>query len=88
MMAACRAAGRHARHRLHDALSPAAPGFRAGSWPKGRSGGRLQARAQYGFLLKPDRQTWRVDRGRLGGGPLMDVGSHAIDLLCYVTGAR
>jgi 1,5-anhydro-D-fructose reductase (1,5-anhydro-D-mannitol-forming) len=47
----------------------------------------LQARAQYGFLLKPDRQTWRVDRGVAGGGPLMDVGSHAIDLLCYITGA-
>jgi 1,5-anhydro-D-fructose reductase (1,5-anhydro-D-mannitol-forming) len=54
---------------------------------EGAIGQPLQARVQNGFLLKPERQTWRVDRALAGGGPLMDVGSHAIDLLCYVTGA-
>ena len=56
----------------------------------GAIGRPLQARVQNGFALRPERQTWRIDQAAAGGGPLMDVGSHALDLLCYVlrTGVR
>ncbi len=56
----------------------------------GAIGTPLQARVQNGFALRLERQTWRIDQTTAGGGPLMDVGSHALDLLCYVlrTGVR
>ncbi|HMA35873.1 MAG TPA: Gfo/Idh/MocA family oxidoreductase [Chloroflexia bacterium] len=87
MVDACRSAGVllgtafmmrfHPLHRqVHDLIAG------------GAIGTPLQARVQNGFGLQPQRQTWRVDRRASGGGPLMDVGSHAVDLLCYVTGAR
>jgi predicted dehydrogenase len=44
-----------------------------------------QARAQHLMGLAPERQTWRLDAGA-GGGALFDVGSHAVDLLTYLTG--
>jgi 1,5-anhydro-D-fructose reductase (1,5-anhydro-D-mannitol-forming) len=87
MLEACRAAGvllgtafMMRYHPLHE-------------WAReqvaaGAIGVPLQARVQNGFGLRPERQTWRMDKAAAGGGPLMDVGSHAIDLLCYVTRAR
>lgn len=67
-------------HPLHQAARAAVAA--------GTLGTPLQARAQFCFGLKPERQTWRLDRAASGGGPLMDVGSHALDLICFITGAR
>ena len=35
---------------------------------------------------KDDPYAWRIDPARGGGGPLMDVGSHSLDLLIYLFG--
>ena len=85
MIAACRAAGvllgtafMMRYHPLHQAVRELIA--------TGTLGRLLQARVQYGFELRPGRQTWRIDEAISGGGPIMDVGSHAIDLLTLVTG--
>lgn len=86
MIAACRQAGVHLGtafmmrfHPVHQAIHQLVAA--------GTIGTPLQARVQFGFELKPGRQTWRMDQAAAGGGPLMDVGSHAVDLLSFVTGA-
>lgn len=87
MLEACRAAGvllgtafMMRFHPIHQAIRDLIA--------HGHIGRPLQARVQNAFFLRPERQTWRIDQEASGGGPLMDVGSHAVDLLCFVTGAR
>jgi 1,5-anhydro-D-fructose reductase (1,5-anhydro-D-mannitol-forming) len=87
MLEACRAAGvllgtafMMRFHPIHQAIRDLIA--------QGHIGRPLQARVQNAFFLRPERQTWRIDQEASGGGPLMDVGSHAVDLLCFVTGAR
>ena len=40
------------------------------------------------FTLWLPGGNWRLDRARAGGGCLMDMGVHVIDLFCFVTGMR
>ena len=37
-------------------------------------------------LQPTDTKYWRTIKARAGGGPLMDLGSHYLDLLCYFLG--
>ena len=86
MIAACAEAGvqlgtafmmrYHPAHRqIHDLVR------------QGALGTLHQVRVQFAFYLAAERQTWRLDE-RLGGGPLLDVGSHAVDLIAWLTGQR
>jgi len=46
----------------------------------------IQARASFLKSYNIQDGIWRRDPTRAGGGVLMDMGSHAIDLLCYILG--
>ena len=84
MVAACRTAGVRLGTAFMMRFHPAHVQIRD-LIAAGELGTIYQARAQFAFELSPARRTWRLD-ATAGGGPLLDVGSHAIDLISYVTG--
>ena len=51
----------------------------------GELGTIVSARVQFGWWFPPREGAWRHDP-KMGGGPLWDVGSHAIDLLEFLLG--
>ncbi|MDA8211910.1 MAG: Gfo/Idh/MocA family oxidoreductase [Clostridia bacterium] len=55
---------------------------------EGAIGRLVAARVDFCFLLDTRRSQWRLEKAIGGGGPVMDVGIHAIDLLRYVTGSE
>ena len=46
----------------------------------------VKARAQWNFWYPPKKGLWRQDRSLGGGGCLMDVGIHCVDLLRFMVG--
>lgn len=49
----------------------------------------INFRAQYfhtGYLNPEKPMSWRLDQGTSGGGALVDLGSHVIDLMLYLAG--
>jgi predicted dehydrogenase len=52
----------------------------------GRFGDIIEARATIFKGLPIEDDAWRVKKELGGGGPLMDLGAHTIDLLTYLTG--
>ncbi len=49
----------------------------------------INFRAQYfhtGYLNPDKPMSWRLDQGASGGGALVDLGSHVIDLMLYLAG--
>lgn len=48
----------------------------------------VSCRAQLTCWLPPESKNWRLQKSLSGGGPLMDMGVHCIDLLQYLTGSR
>lgn len=49
----------------------------------------INFRAQYfhtGYLNPDKPMSWRLDQGTSGGGALVDLGSHVIDLMLYLAG--
>lgn len=68
-------------------------------WPKavkmkeliraGAIGKPVSARVRVGRYYNPapeDPKYWRVEMARSGGGSLQDVGSHRLDVMCYLLG--
>ena len=53
---------------------------------EGRFGEIIEARATIFKGLPITDDAWRVKKELGGGGPLMDLGAHSIDLLTYLTG--
>lgn len=54
----------------------------------GKLGQIVSIRAQLACLLPPDTPNWRLDAETAGGGALMDMGIHCIDLASYLLDAR
>lgn len=52
----------------------------------GRIGRIVSARINFSSFSPPGPEQWRHDRTQSGGGPLMDLGSHCLDLLMYLCG--
>ena len=52
----------------------------------GRIGKVVSARINFSSYAPPRAGEWRRDKARSGGGPLMDLGSHCLDLLMYFCG--
>jgi len=52
---------------------------------KGALGRLLMVRAQVGMWYPPS-DNWRLDPAMAGGGVLMDLGPHALDILCQLGG--
>lgn len=84
MIAACRAAGVLLGTAFQMRFHPAHREIQA-MVQDGVFGEIRQVRAQHLMELAPERQTWRLDASA-GGGPLFDIGSHAVDLLTFLTG--
>jgi 1,5-anhydro-D-fructose reductase (1,5-anhydro-D-mannitol-forming) len=84
MIAACVAAGVRLGTAFQMRFHPAHQQIRD-LVQRGALGTIRQGRVQFGFLLGPERRTWRMEE-RVAGGPLFDVGSHCVDLLSYITG--
>jgi predicted dehydrogenase len=55
---------------------------------EGRIGQVLSCRAQTGFWYPDMPGNWRQSKATGGGGALMDVGVHCIDLIQYITGSK
>ncbi|MFO7946961.1 MAG: Gfo/Idh/MocA family oxidoreductase [Armatimonadota bacterium] len=56
----------------------------------GAIGRPLSARLRVGRLYNPapdDYKHWRVEMDKAGGGSMQDVGSHRLDVMCYLLGA-
>ena len=53
---------------------------------EGALGKIISVRLTFGGYTPPKADEWRRDRARSGGGPLMDLGSHCLDLLMYFCG--
>ena len=53
---------------------------------EGKFGAILEARASIFKWLPLDDNSWRVIPEQSGGGPLMDLGAHTIDLLTFLLG--
>lgn len=56
---------------------------------QGAIGRPISARLRVGRYYNPapdDYKHWRVDPDRSGGGSMQDVGSHRIDIMCYLLG--
>jgi len=51
----------------------------------GTLGRLLMVRAQVGMWYPPS-ENWRLDRGASGGGVLMDLGPHLLDIVCEIGG--
>lgn len=54
---------------------------------QGMLGTVVMARAQFAWWYPPTETAWRQDPKAGGGGPLMDVGSHCMDLLEFLLGS-
>ena len=85
MIAACRANGVklgvalmmrfHAAHLLaRDLVS------------QGKLGRILMARAQFGFAYPPRDGAWRQSLAQGGGGPVMDLAAHSLDVMEMIVG--
>lgn len=55
---------------------------------EGKLGQIVTARAQFTCWYPEIPGAWRQDKKQSGGGALMDLGVHCIDLLEYITGAK
>ena len=55
---------------------------------EGRIGKVVSGYSQFTLWLPEQEGNWRQIRAKSGGGPLMDMGVHCIDLIEYVTGMR
>ncbi|MDF2668828.1 MAG: oxidoreductase, glucose--fructoseoxidoreductase [Paenibacillus sp.] len=55
---------------------------------QGTIGRIVSCRAQLTCWLPPESNNWRLTWAESGGGALMDMGVHCIDLLQYITGCR
>ncbi len=55
---------------------------------EGRIGQVVSGYTQFTAFVPPASGNWRLDKKKSGGGALMDMGVHCIDLLEYVTGTR
>ncbi len=53
---------------------------------EGKLGEIVSARAQLTCWYPPMENCWRQDRSLSGGGAMMDMGIHCIDLIRYITG--
>jgi predicted dehydrogenase len=53
---------------------------------QGAIGRVTMAHARFGCLAPPQPGSWRQDPAKAGGGALMDLGVHCIDILRYVLG--
>jgi predicted dehydrogenase len=86
LAAAATAAGRRVKvgfnHRFHPGIRMAIEAALSG-----RYGDVLNVRARYGHGGRPgyDRE-WRMQRGRSGGGELLDQGVHLLDLCHWLLG--
>jgi predicted dehydrogenase len=52
----------------------------------GTLGRIIAARITFSSFTPPQPGEWRRDRTRSGGGPLMDLGSHCLDLIMHLLG--
>lgn len=55
---------------------------------EGQLGTPVFARAQLSCWYPPMENAWRQDPARSGGGALVDMGNHCLDLLEYILGSR
>ena len=55
---------------------------------EGKIGQVVNGYSQFTLWLPPAAGNWRLDKKHSGGGPLMDMGVHCIDLMEYITGKR
>lgn len=67
-------------HGLHQRLKEMVAG--------GALGNTFLARAQLSCWFPPMAGAWRQDHAQSGGGSLVDMGNHCLDLLEYILGAR
>lgn len=82
----------------HEAKIPAATGFmmRYGAYnmaikkliEDGKLGQIVSARSQFTCWYPDIPGAWRQDKAQSGGGALMDLGVHCIDILEYLTGGK
>ena len=89
MVAACRAAGvRYAT--AFDQRFHAAHRVLAGLVGEGRLGKITAIRIVYACWLPPNwaGDNWRIDKRRAGGGALIDLAPHGLDLAAYLLGDR
>lgn len=71
-------------HRFHPAL-----GMARDLVTSGDHGDVMHVRARYGHGGRRGyEREWRADRGRSGGGELLDQGVHLVDLVRFVTGSE
>jgi len=54
----------------------------------GKIGQVVSGYSQFTLWLPEEEGNWRQDRSKAGGGCMMDMGVHCIDLMEYVTGQR
>ena len=54
----------------------------------GKIGKLVSGYSQFTLWCPPQEGNWRQVKSKSGGGPLMDMGVHCIDLIEYVTGQR
>jgi predicted dehydrogenase len=55
---------------------------------EGKIGQVVNGYSQFTLWLPPAAGNWRLDKKHSGGGPLMDMVVHCIDLMEYITGKR
>ena len=55
---------------------------------EGKIGNIVSGYSQFTLWCPPQEGNWRQVKAKSGGGPLMDMGVHCIDLIEYISGAR
>jgi predicted dehydrogenase len=55
---------------------------------EGKIGTVVSGYSQFTLWLPPEKGNWRQDKSKSGGGCMMDMGVHCIDLIEYITGQR
>lgn len=55
---------------------------------EGKIGQVVSGYSQFTLWCPKEEGNWRQDKAKSGGGPLMDMGVHCIDLIEYITGSR
>lgn len=85
MIAACSANGVMLQMGLVLRFHPALRNIRE-IVRSGQLGMILEARTQLLKWMPRGGNSWRIKPEMAGGGVIMDIGSHAIDLLCYLLG--
>jgi len=55
---------------------------------QGKIGTVVSGYSQFTLWLPPEEGNWRQSREKAGGGCMMDMGVHTIDLMEYITGMR